>query len=321
MVVVTGLSKRYGRVLALDDVSLRVAPGETYALLGPNGAGKSTLIHILCTVETADSGSLEIGGLDVAKRPRAVRRLLGVVFQEPSLDGRLTVLENLDFHGRIHDVPRPARSRRIAELLDLVELGEWRDKLVRTLSRGMQRRLELARALVHDSRLLVLDEPTVGLDAQTRSRMWEYLAALKARRDVTVLVTTHYIEEVEAADTVCVIDRGRVLASGTPHELKERHGSALARLRTEDPAVAAAVMTEHPDAMEVGGELVVPVGGPDEVASLLARHGTSLRSFTVVEPSLESVFLALTGRDLRDREADPRDRLLAFARSGGEHTR
>ncbi|HEY3643125.1 MAG TPA: ATP-binding cassette domain-containing protein, partial [Xanthobacteraceae bacterium] len=169
------ISKRYGRTLALDEVTFGVGRGDVFALLGPNGAGKTTLLHILCTILRPDSGTARIGGADVVKNPLGARRSLGVVFQEPSLDDRLTVTENLEFHGLVYGVPQAVRHARIGELLALVELEKWGGALVRTLSSGMKRRLEIARALIHDSSILFLDEPTAGLDAQSRERIWQYL--------------------------------------------------------------------------------------------------------------------------------------------------
>ncbi|HTN64081.1 MAG TPA: ATP-binding cassette domain-containing protein [Devosia sp.] len=167
-----GIGKRYGRTVALDAVSFSVGKGEVFALLGPNGAGKTTLLHILCTILTPDSGVALVGGADVVRQPLRARRNLGVVFQQSSLDGRLTVAENLEFHGLVYGVPKALRRARIKELLDAVELTERRDALVQTLSAGMCRRLEIARALIHDARILVLDEPTVGLDARSREAIW-----------------------------------------------------------------------------------------------------------------------------------------------------
>jgi ABC-2 type transport system ATP-binding protein len=320
-VEVHGLSKRYGRTLALDDVSLQIARGERYAILGPNGAGKTTLIHTLCTIHRADAGVALVGGYDVHKRPLQARRHLGVVFQEPSLDTRLTVMENLDFHGRIFGVPRRLRRERIVELLELVELTEWRDHLVRSLSRGMQRRLEIARALVHDARLLVLDEPTVGLDAQTRARMWEHLEELQLRRDLTILVTTHYIEEVDACDRVCIIDHGKVLTIGTPTELKASYGQMLVRVLPRDAETSEELRSAYPDAIVEGDVLIIPITSEDAIEPLLQAYGGRLRAFTVERPTLESVFLMLTGRAIRDQAAGARDRLLAYANRGGENTR
>jgi len=212
IVRVDGLTKRYGRTVALDGVSLEIRPKELFALLGPNGAGKTTLIHILCTILAPDSGTVTLAGFDVARQPLKARRHLGVVFQEPSVDDRLTVFENLNFHGLVYQVPAALRRQRIDELLALVELEEWRHTLVRSLSSGMKRRVEIARALIHDSTVLILDEPTSGLDAQSRERIWAYLMRLRQERALTIIVTTHYIEEVEGCDRICIIDRGHILA-------------------------------------------------------------------------------------------------------------
>jgi ABC-2 type transport system ATP-binding protein len=321
-VSVAGARKTYGRVVALDDVSFEVRPGELFALLGPNGAGKTTLIHALCTIHGLDGGSAEIYGVDVGKRPREARKHLGVVFQEPSLDGRLTVDENLDFHGRIYGVPRAERRRRIPELLDLVELSDWRHRFVRQLSTGMKRRLEIARALVHDARLIVLDEPTVGLDAQTRDRIWVYLEQLRRDRELTVLVTTHYIDEVEVCDRVCIVDHGLVLALDTPEALKAEHGTVVVRATPRDEAAEAALVEAYGDRAYPGpGGVVVEVGDQAGADAFVDRFARDMDRLTVEAPSLETVFLSLTGRGLRDQEAGARDRLLAFAKSGGEHTR
>ena len=321
LVVARGVTKRYGRTLALAGVDLDIRRGEHYAILGPNGAGKTTLIHILCTIHPADGGTVTVGGDDVHRRPLQARRRLGVVFQEPSLDTRLTVTENLEFHGRIFGVPRGVRRQRIKDLLGIVELTTWKDQLVRALSKGMQRRLEIARALVHDAELLVLDEPTVGLDAQTRANMWEHVARLQAERDLTVLTTTHYIEEVDAADRVCIIDHGEVLTVGTPTELKARHGATFVHAMPTDDDASDRIRADHPDAERMGDTLVIPITDDTAVGALLRTHGTSLKAFNVERATLESVFLALTGRAIRDQAAGDRDRLLAFANRGGEHTR
>src|SRR3979411_208959 len=241
-VAIEGVSKRFGRTLALDNVGFEGRPNELFALLGPNGAGKTTLGHILCTILKPDSGTARIDGIDIIRHPLAGRQSLGVVFQEPSLDDRLTLYENLNFHGLISGVPAAERRSRIEEMLDLVELNDWRGHLVRTLSSGMKRRLEIARAFVHDARILFLDEPTVGLDAQARERLWGYVRRLRQERELTVIVTTHYIEEVEGADRVCIIDHGRILANDTPAALKLAHGEALLRIVPTDESTAADIM-------------------------------------------------------------------------------
>ena len=322
MVAIGGVTKRYGRTLALDGVSLTVAPNELFALLGPNGAGKTTLLNILCTILKPDSGRASIDGEDVVAHPLRARQSLGVVFQEPSLDDRLTVYENLNFHGLVYGVPLARRKSRIEELLELVELTDWRDSLVRTLSSGMKRRLEIARALVHDARVLFLDEPTVGLDAQSRERLWQHVRALRMKRELTVIVTTHYIEEMEGCDRVCIIDKGRILAADTPAALKSRHGQQIVRVIARDEAAADDIVAGCPDlAVRNGTEIVIKSSGDTFAESLLAGFGNRIRRFSVEEPSLESVFLALTGRELRDQAAGARERTYAFGKRGGEHTR
>ena len=321
-VEVDGVSKRFGRTLALDNVSFKVNPNELFALLGPNGAGKTTLGHILCTIQKPDSGTARIGGIDVIKHPLSARQGLGVVFQEPSLDDRLTLYENLNFHGLIYGVPAAQRRSRIKDMLELVELSDRREHLVRTLSAGMKRRLEIARAFVHDSRILFLDEPTVGLDAQARDRLWGYIRRLRQEREVTVIVTTHYIEEVEIADRVCIIDEGRMLANDAPAALKLAHGQELLRIVPTDESTATDIMASYSDhAIRKDAEIVLKSGGAAFVESFLARYGSRIRRFVIEEPSLESVFLSLTGHELRDQAAGARERTYAFGKRGGEHTR
>jgi ABC-2 type transport system ATP-binding protein len=321
-VVIDGVTKRYGRTLALENVSLAVQPNELFALLGPNGAGKTTLLHILCTILKPDSGTARIGGIDVVAHPLRARRSLGVVFQEPSLDDRLTAYENLNFHGLVYGVPAARRKSRIDEMLHLVELEEWRDSLVRTLSAGMKRRLEIARALIHDARVLFLDEPTVGLDAQSRGRLWQHVQALRKKRDLTVIVTTHYIEEVESCDRVCIIDHGHILTNDTPAALKVAHGQQLIRVVANDEPAAAEIVAAYPDlAHRNDTEIVIKSSGEAFAEALLSRFGGRIRRFIVDDPTLESVFLSLTGRELRDAPASARERTFQFGRRGGEHTR
>jgi len=293
-----------------------------FALLGPNGAGKTTLLHILCTILKPDSGTARIGGVDVVAQPLQARRSLGVVFQEPSLDDRLTVYENLNFHGLVYGVPAARRKSRIDEMLHLVELADWRDSLVRTLSAGMKRRLEIARALVHDARVLFLDEPTVGLDAQSRGRLWQHVQTLRQKRDLTVIVTTHYIEEVEGCDRVCIIDHGRILAQETPAALKAAHGQELIRVVAREPSTAEEIAAAYPDlAVRNDTEVVLKSSGDAFMESFLARYGGRIRRLALEEPSLESVFLSLTGRGLRDQAAGARDLTYEFGKRGGEHTK
>ncbi|KKB76827.1 hypothetical protein VW29_19480 [Devosia limi DSM 17137] len=319
---VDAVTKRYGRTLALDAISFEVRDNELFALLGPNGAGKTTLLDILCTIVRPDSGVAMIGGFDVVTQPLAARRRLGIVFQEPSLDDRLTVLENLDLHGLVYGVPRKLRRQRIEEMLALVELTEWADKPVRTLSSGMKRRLEIARALVHDSEIMLLDEPTVGLDAQTRDRIWAYIRRLRSERQITVLVTTHHIEEVEGCDRVCIMDHGKVLALDTPEALKRDYGQQVLRIVPRDDDAGKQILARYADRLAgVAGEDILLNSDDGFVEAFLAEYGGRIRALAVEVPSLETVFLALTGRALRDQAANARERTLAFGKRGGEHTR
>ena len=285
---VDAVSKRYGRTLALDDVSFEVRDRELFALLGPNGAGKTTLLHILCTILRPDSGVALIGGFDVVKQPLAARRRLGIVFQEPSLDDRLTVRENLELHGLVFGVPRKLRRQRIDEMLALVELTDWADKPARTLSSGMKRRLEIARALIHDSEIMLLDEPTVGLDAQTRERIWSYIRRLRAERQITVLVTTHYIEEVEGCDRVCVVDHGKVLALDTPEALKRDHGQQLLRIVPKAEGDRQEILARYADRLAGAtgeqGETILLASDDAFVEAFLAEYGGRIRSLAVEVP-------------------------------------
>lgn len=318
---ISGVSKRYGRVLALDDISLNVPRNTLFALLGPNGAGKTTLMHILSTLLQPDSGTALVAGIDVVRQPLQARRRLGIVFQEPSLDDRLSVRENLDLHGLVFGVPRKLRRRRIDELLELVELTEWAEKIVRTLSSGMKRRLEIARALVHDSEILLLDEPTVGLDAQTRDRIWHYVRRLQAERDITVIVTTHYIEEVEGCDQVCVIDNGKVLANGSPTALKQQFGQQVLRVVPKTPQSRADIVARYAARLIKNSTEEIILSADDAFSEgFLAENGALIRALSIEVPSLESVFLTLTGREIRDTLATGREQTKAFGKIGGEHT-
>jgi ABC-2 type transport system ATP-binding protein len=319
---VAAVSKRYGRTLALDGVSFDVPRNQTFALLGPNGAGKTTLMHILCTILSPDSGTAAIAGFDVVRQPLDARSRLGIVFQEPSLDDRLTVQENLNIHGLVFGVPQPLRRQRIAEMLKMVELTDRADKPVRSLSSGMKRRVEIARALIHDSEIMLLDEPTAGLDAQSRQRMWQYVRRLQTERQLTVLVTTHYIEEVESCDRVCIIDNGKVLAIDTPDALRQQQGKQLLRFTPRTERDRSDILSHFSDrlARENGTEITLK-SDDAFVETFLDQFGNRVRALSTEVPSLETAFLSLTGRQLRDRDADARERTLAFGKRGGEHTR
>ncbi len=223
MIKVENLVKRFGELTAVDDVSFEVRRGEVFAFLGPNGAGKTTTIKMLTTLLRPTSGRVELDGLDPVAKRDEVRKRFGVVFQDPSLDQDLTAWENMEIHGVLYGVPRKVRRERAEALLKLFELWERRDSLVKTFSGGMRRRLEIARGLLHTPKVLFLDEPTLGLDPQSRNQMWTHVKKLNESDEVTVFLTTHYMDEAErVADRIAVIDHGRIVATGSPAELKER---------------------------------------------------------------------------------------------------
>lgn len=228
IIEVKNLTKRYGDFVAVDDISFDVAKGEIFAFLGPNGAGKTTTIKMLTTLLVPTSGEISLDGKNPAHDQAAVRRAFGIVFQDPSLDDELTALENMEFHAVLYKVPKEVRRQRIEELMNFVEVWDRRNSLVKEFSGGMKRRLEIARGLLHHPRILFLDEPTTGLDPQTRNHVWSYVKNLNEKEQITVFFTTHYIEEADRyATRVAIMDHGKIVAGGTPDELKKQTGQEL----------------------------------------------------------------------------------------------
>src|SRR3954469_3832124 len=239
------LTKRYGEIEAVKSVGFAVAPGETYGFLGPNGAGKSTTISMLCTLVRPTAGSATVAGFDVVRRRTEVRRQIGLVFQDTTLDDYLTAEENLRFHAELYRVPRSELGDRLRGVLDMVGLWERRTSLVRTFSGGMKRRLEIARGLLHSPRVLFLDEPTVGLDPQTRSHIWAYINELKQRESITMFLTTHYMDEAEYCDRIAIMDNGELVVVDTPEALKRSVGRDRVSITTEDDTAAMRVLAER----------------------------------------------------------------------------
>ncbi len=306
-----GLVKRYGAVTALDGVDVQVTSGTIYALLGPNGAGKTTTINILATLTRPTAGWARVAGHDVVREADAVRRQIGVTFQETALDPDLTGRQVLDIHGRLYRQPRDLRRRKIAELVELVQLGEAIDRPVKTYSGGMQRRLELARGLMTKPAVLFLDEPTQGLDPQNRMAIWEYLRSLQRTCGLTVLLTTHSMEEAEAlADVVGIIDRGRNVAEGAPAALVAALGADVIRITGEgDTAQLSARLCRLPYVACVtpgttGRSIEISVdSGSRRLAEVIAQvngNGFVIEDVAIRRPSLGDVFLKYTGRALRD---------------------
>ena len=300
-----GLVKRYAEVEAVRGIDLDVAPGETFGFLGPNGAGKSTTIKILCTLVTATSGTAQVAGWDVATERDAVRRHIGLVFQEPTLDTYLTGEQNLRFHGELYGVDRSGAAARREEVLRMVGLWERRGDTVQTYSGGMRRRLEIARGLLHSPEVLFLDEPTIGLDPQTRASIWEYLRNLHRSEEITVFVTTHYMEEAEHCDRIAIINEGQIVALDTPDRLKAAIGKDRIQITTENDQAAIQALRERfeLDAAVLDGMVSFAVpDGASFVPQLFAGLGVPIRSVTVNRPSLDDVFLAHTGTTISDAE-------------------
>jgi ABC-2 type transport system ATP-binding protein len=317
-----GLSKTFGDVKAVQDVSFRVEKGEVFAFLGPNGAGKSTTIKMLCTLLRPTAGAGTVGGHDVAREARAVRRSIGLVFQERTLDDQLTAEENLRFHAVLYGVPAAEVGARIDRVLALVDLADRRKDLVSTYSGGMARRLEVARALLHAPDVLFLDEPTVGLDPQTRAKMWKDVMRLRDEEGVTIFMTTHYMDEAEYADRIAIIDHGRIVALDTPANLKRAVGLDTIRVATADDAQAAKSLASAGfDAKvgEKGGVVVRAKDGESVVADVVTKAGVAIRNVSVHRPTLDDVFLHFTGHEIRPDEAQGSTMMRAWmgARMGG----
>jgi ABC-2 type transport system ATP-binding protein len=311
-ILVENLSKRFDEIEAVRGVSFSVAPGETFGFLGPNGAGKSTTISMLCTLLTPSGGRARVAGFDVTTRKAEVRRRIGLVFQDTTLDDYLTAEENLRFHAELYGVPRSGIGARLDQVLGLVGLAERRASLVRTFSGGMKRRLEIARGLLHSPRVLFLDEPTVGLDPQTRSQIWIYLDELRRREAITMFLTTHYMEEAESCDRIAIIDNGEIVVEGTPDELKASVGKDRVTLRSGDDRAAIASLRERfgLEATVSEGAVTFHVSGGEEfVPRLFAELGVPIRAISVARPTLDDVFMSYTGRTIRDAEASSSERL------------
>ncbi|GIH64815.1 ATP-binding cassette domain-containing protein [Microbispora siamensis] len=318
----TGLAKHYGDVEAVRGIDLTVHRGEIFGFLGPNGAGKSTTISMLCTLTTPTAGEARVAGYDVVRERDSVRRSIGLVFQDPTLDGYLTAERNLRFHAELYGVPRADVGPRLRGVLEMVGLWDRRGAKVATFSGGMRRRLEIARGLLHSPRVLFLDEPTVGLDPQTRSSIWSYIRELKEAEDITVFLTTHYMDEAEHCDRIAIMDGGRIIALDTPAALKAGVGKDRVQIETDDGAAAVAALDERFGIRAVAsGDVVVfhVDEGERFVPELFSRSGLPIRSVSVARPSLDDVFMSYTGRSIRDAESTGGARgpaALAAARGG-----
>ncbi len=317
-VEVDRLVRRFGEFTAVGGVTFDVRPGEIFGFLGPNGAGKTTTINMLCTLLRPTSGRAIVNGFDVASQANEVRQSIGLIFQDPSLDDRLSGRENLRFHAMLYDVPREVFTRRTAELIAMVDLSEKVDDLVRTYSGGMKRRLEIARGLLHHPRVLFLDEPTIGLDPQTRRYIWDHLLRLRSQEEVTMFMTTHYMDEAEHCDRIAIIDHGHIVALDSPEALKSLVGGDVITVATADNVRAAEKLRAAHSVQTrqgPGGHLIIETAHGDQfipqMMATLANSSSPIDVLTVnlSRPTLEDVFIKLTGHAIREEEAGTRDRL------------
>src|SRR3954453_23969293 len=307
MIEVNDLRKTFGEVEAVRGVAFEVANGEVFGFLGPNGAGKTTTINMLCTLAKPTSGTATVAGHDVATERDDVRRHIGLVFQDPTLDGYLTAQQNLKLHAELYGVESALVDPRMRQVLEMVGLYERKDSVVGTFSGGMRRRLEIAGGLMHSPRVLFLDEPTIGLDPQTRSSIWSYIGELKEREEITIFMTTHYMDEAEFCDRIAIMDRGEIVALDTPAALKAQVGADRVRIETSDDDAAIAALQDHFDLEATISEGAVTFyvdSGAEFVPRLFAELGVPITSASVSRPSLDDVFMSFTGKTIRDAEED-----------------
>ena len=305
------LGKRFDDFEAVRHVNFSVPPGETFGFLGPNGAGKSTTISMLCTLLQPTTGEARVAGFDVVRQRTEVRRQIGLVFQDTTLDDYLTAAENLRFHAELYRVPKAELDGRLKQVMDMVGLWERRNSIVKTYSGGMKRRLEIARGLLHSPRVLFLDEPTVGLDPQTRSHIWNYINELKRRESITMFLTTHYMDEAEYCDRIAIMDNGELVVVDTPEALKRSVGRDRVSITTDDDDAAIRILGERFGLEPTTSEGTVTFfveHGEEFVPRLFTDPELTIRSVHVARPTLDDVFMNYTGRTIRDAEASGAER-------------
>jgi ABC-2 type transport system ATP-binding protein len=305
-VAVNKLRKTYGKIEAVKGVDLEVASGEVFGFLGPNGAGKTTTISMLCTLVNPTGGTATVAGHDIVKERDEVRRNIGLVFQDPTLDGYLSAEQNLRFHAELYGVPKAIVGDRIRQVMEMVALWDRKDAKVMTFSGGMKRRLEIARGLLHSPRVLFLDEPTVGLDPQTRAAIWGYINQLRISEDITIFMTTHYMDEAEYCDRIAIIDHGEVVVIDSPEKLKASVGKDRVQIHTRDDEAAIKALRDRfglEAAVHEGAVTFAVASGEEFVPRLFAELGMPITAVSVSRPSLDDVFMSYTGSTIRDAEA------------------
>jgi ABC-2 type transport system ATP-binding protein len=313
---VQNLTRHFNDLVAVDNISFDILQGEIFGLLGPNGAGKTTTLSMLSTMLRPTSGSATVNGIDIEHDEDGVRKSIGIVFQDQSLDEELTAWENMDFHGRLYRIPKELRHQRIDELLRLVELDGRKDDIVKTFSGGMRRRLEIARGLLHHPSVLFLDEPTLGLDPQTRNHLWVYIATLAREKGITIILTTHYMEEADRlCNRVAIIDHGKIIAMDTPAKLKDGIGGDVVTIGSPAPdkVVSALAGSQIGRVEQKEGLVTVSLKNAEQhisaIVVLLTNNQVPIESIAIHKPTLEDVFLSFTGKSIREQEADNKEQM------------
>ncbi len=317
IVEVNDIKKKYKDFYAVSGVSFSVKKGEIFGFLGPNGAGKSTTINMLSTIIKPSEGDANINGFNIVKNKDDVRASIGIIFQENTLDEKLTAYENLMLHCKFYGVEKSVREERITEVLEMVDLSDKRKNIVQTFSGGMKRRLEIARGLLHYPKVLFLDEPTVGLDPQTRAHIWEYILKLKEKAGITIFLTTHYMDEAEICDRIAIIDHGSLIALDTPDKLKNQVGGDIIQVSTEDNKASIDLIKEKYDleAKEDNKILTFQVDkGNKFLIDFVKDFEIPIKSVNLRRPTLNDVFLHLTGREIRDEVISKKDLMRSSMR-------
>jgi ABC-2 type transport system ATP-binding protein len=317
------LTKKFGKFTAVDSINLEIKEGELFGLLGPNGAGKSTTLNMLATMMTPTSGSAIVNNMEISNQD-SVRRSIGMVFQDPSLDDELTGKENLEFHGRMYHMQKKLRAKRIDEVLELVGLVDKAKFQIKTYSGGMKRRLEIARGLMHHPKILFLDEPTLGLDPQTRRGIWDYIQKLNKDEGLTIILTTHYMEEADyLCDRIAIIDHGKIIALDTPEMMKNEMGGDILKLETIEPEILFKILTfdwiKQKKLFDGHLNVTVEDGGSSipNILDIASKAGIKIDSVQMIRPSLEDVFIYYTGRTIREQEADTADQMKKMMNQWG----
>lgn len=316
-ITVEGLRYQYGKNKAVNDISFKVKKGEIFSFLGPNGAGKTTTINVLTTLLPIQKGKISISGFDLRTQPDEIRKSIGIVFQNETLDWNLTVEETLEFHGRLYAIPKKTRKDRINELIQIVKLEEKRDEFVKNLSGGMKRKLEIARGLLTRPKVLFLDEPTIGLDPNSRMRIWNYIKRVN-KEGVTIFLTTHYMDEADQlSDNICIIDRGKIIVNGFSEVLKQSLGMDIIYLKTDQDEKAFKTiknMREIKNIRKAPSELMISVeDGQKNMPRLIEQiriQGIEIKSIYLKKPTLDDVFIHYTGRHFREEEQEKKKKII-----------